>query len=38
VAGTTRLQRRGRVHVERDEKETWISGDTVIGITGSVAL
>jgi PhzF family phenazine biosynthesis protein len=34
----TKLRRRGRVHVERDEGEIWIGGDTVIGITGTVDL
>lgn len=34
----TALQRRGRIHVERDGDRIWIGGDTVIGITGQVAL
>lgn len=35
----TRLQRRGRVHVSRDEAgQVWVAGDTVVGVTGSVAL
>ena len=34
----TRLRRRGRVHVEQAGDEIWVGGDTVIGITGSVAL
>jgi PhzF family phenazine biosynthesis protein len=34
----TRLQRRGRIHVAADEEAIWIGGDTVIGITGTVAL
>lgn len=34
----TALQRRGRIHVERDGDRIWIGGDTVVGITGTVAL
>lgn len=34
----TALDRRGRIHVERDGDDIWIGGDTVIGITGEVAL
>lgn len=35
----TRLQRRGRVHVTQDEAgQVWVAGDTVVGVTGSVAL
>jgi PhzF family phenazine biosynthesis protein len=34
----TALDRRGRIHVERDGRDTWIGGDTVIGIRGEVAL
>jgi PhzF family phenazine biosynthesis protein len=35
----TRLQRRGRVHVSRDESgQVWVAGDTVVGVTGQVAL
>jgi PhzF family phenazine biosynthesis protein len=33
----TQLDRRGRIHVQRDG-EIWIGGDTVIGITGEVFL
>ncbi|SEP16530.1 PhzF family phenazine biosynthesis protein [Amycolatopsis saalfeldensis] len=38
AAQGTRLQRRGRVHVERAGSDIWVGGDTVIGITGSVRL
>lgn len=38
AAQGTRLQRRGRVHVEQREGTVWVGGDTVIGITGNVAL
>jgi PhzF family phenazine biosynthesis protein len=34
----TRLRRRGRVHVEKLDDDIWVGGDTVIGITGTVAL
>ena len=34
----TRLGRRGRVHVDALDAEVWIGGDTVVGVTGSVAL
>ncbi|MGH3761423.1 PhzF family phenazine biosynthesis protein [Actinophytocola sp.] len=34
----TKLRRRGRVHVERAGDDIWIGGDTVVGITGTVAL
>jgi PhzF family phenazine biosynthesis protein len=34
----TALRRRGRVHVERADGEIWVGGDTVVGITGTVAL
>lgn len=38
AAQGTRLHRRGRVHVEQVGDDVWVGGDTVIGITGSVAL
>jgi PhzF family phenazine biosynthesis protein len=38
AAQGTKLRRRGRVHVERAGGEIWVGGDTVVGITGSVAL
>ena len=34
----TALQRRGRIHVQRDGERIWIGGDTVVGITGTVNL
>jgi PhzF family phenazine biosynthesis protein len=34
----TRLQRRGRINVEKSHGEVWIAGETVLGVTGTVAL
>lgn len=34
----TALDRRGRIHVQRDGSDIWIGGDTVIGIRGEVNL
>ena len=34
----TVLRRHGRVHVERDGDDVWVGGDTVLGVTGTVAL
>jgi PhzF family phenazine biosynthesis protein len=34
----TVLGRRGRVHVDTDDDDIWIGGDTVVGITGAVDL
>jgi len=34
----TRLQRRGRVYVHASAGEIWIGGDTVLGVTGTIAL
>ncbi len=34
----TRLGRRGRVRVDRVDGDIWVGGDTVVGITGTVAL
>ena len=34
----TRLGRRGRVHVEQRDGDIWVGGDTVVGVTGTVAL
>jgi PhzF family phenazine biosynthesis protein len=34
----TALRRRGRVHVDRVDDDVWVGGDTVVGITGTVAL
>ena len=38
AAQGTRLGRRGRVHVERVGDDIWVGGDTVVGISGEVAL
>lgn len=38
AAQGTRLGRRGRVHVERIGDDVWVGGDTVVGVSGSVAL
>ncbi len=38
AAQGTRLGRRGRVHVDRDGDDIWVGGDTVVGVTGEVAL
>jgi len=38
AAQGTRLQRRGRVHVEQAEGEIWVGGGTVVGVTGEVDL
>jgi PhzF family phenazine biosynthesis protein len=34
----TALERRGRIHVDRDGDRIWIGGDTIIGIRGEVSL
>lgn len=34
----TRLGRRGRIHISQEEDGLWVGGDTVIGVTGTVAL
>jgi PhzF family phenazine biosynthesis protein len=34
----TRLSRRGRVHLLQRDGQVWVGGDTVVGITGTVAL
>jgi PhzF family phenazine biosynthesis protein len=34
----TALDRRGRIHVQRTNDRIWIGGETVIGMTGTVAL
>jgi PhzF family phenazine biosynthesis protein len=34
----TRLRRRGRVYLEQSENDIWVGGDTVIGVSGTVAL
>lgn len=38
AAQGTVLGRRGRVHVDFDGEDYWVGGDTVVGVTGSVAL
>jgi len=38
AAQGTKLDRRGRVHIEQSDGDIWIGGDTVIGITGTVDL
>ena len=38
VSQGTRLGRSGRVYVEGRDGAVWIGGDTVIGVTGTVAL
>ena len=38
AAQGTRLHRHGRVHVEQVDGDVWVGGDTVLGITGRVAL
>ncbi|WP_235502100.1 PhzF family phenazine biosynthesis protein, partial [Aeromicrobium sp. Root472D3] len=38
AAQGTRLGRRGRVHVERVDDDVWVGGDTVVGVSGTVAL
>ena len=38
AAQGTRLGRRGRVHVDQSGSDIWIGGDTVVGVTGTVAL
>ncbi|RIJ77274.1 PhzF family phenazine biosynthesis protein [Nakamurella silvestris] len=34
----THLQRRGRIHVQQTDGTTWVGGDTVSGVTGTIAL
>ncbi|MCL3820154.1 PhzF family phenazine biosynthesis protein [Aeromicrobium wangtongii] len=38
AAQGTLLGRRGRVHVDRIGDDIWVGGDTVVGVTGTVAL
>lgn len=38
AAQGTRLERRGRIHVERVGADIWVGGDTVLGVSGTVAL
>lgn len=34
----TRMQRRGRIHVEQVDDDIWVGGHTVLGVTGTVSL
>jgi predicted PhzF superfamily epimerase YddE/YHI9 len=38
AAQGTVLGRRGRVFVEHADGEVWVGGDTVVGVSGAVAL
>ncbi|WP_326837244.1 PhzF family phenazine biosynthesis protein [Amycolatopsis rhabdoformis] len=38
AAQGTRLGRRGRVYVDQADGEVWVGGDTVVGVSGEVAL
>ncbi len=38
VSQGTRMQRRGRLYVERVGADIWVGGDTVVGVRGTVAL
>jgi PhzF family phenazine biosynthesis protein len=38
VSQGTVLQRRGRVHVRQEGADIWVGGDTVVGVSGTVAL
>jgi len=38
AAQGTRMQRRGRVHVEQVDDDIWVGGHTVLGVTGTVSL
>jgi len=38
AAQGTRLDRRGRIHIERVGDDIWVGGDTVLGVSGTVAL
>jgi len=33
-----RMQRRGRIHVEKIDDDIWVGGHTVLGVTGAVSL
>ncbi|GAA1863513.1 hypothetical protein GCM10009715_08440 [Paeniglutamicibacter psychrophenolicus] len=33
----TKMQRRGRIHIEQIGQDIWVGGDTVSGITGTVS-
>ncbi len=34
----SRMQRRGRIHVEQVDDDIWMGGHTVLGVTGTVSL
>ena len=38
VSQGTRLHRRGRLYLEQSGDDIWVGGETVVGITGTVAL
>lgn len=38
AAQGTAIGRRGRIHLHHDGTDVWVGGDTVVGITGTVAL
>ncbi|NGY65930.1 PhzF family phenazine biosynthesis protein [Lentzea sp. NEAU-D13] len=38
AAQGTKLGRRGRIHLEQDGDRIWVGGNTIVGITGRVAL
>jgi predicted PhzF superfamily epimerase YddE/YHI9 len=38
VSQGTVMHRRGRVHVRQAGDDIWVGGDTVVGVTGTVAL
>ena len=38
VSQGTRLQRRGRITIEQEGADIWVAGETVLGISGAVAL
>lgn len=38
AAQGTKMQRRGRIYVEQIDTEIWVGGDTVLGVTGMIAL
>jgi PhzF family phenazine biosynthesis protein len=38
AAQGTRMQRRGRIHIEQIDDDIWVGGHTVSGVTGTVSL
>lgn len=38
AAQGTRMQRRGRIHIEQVDDDIWVGGHTVSGVTGTVSL